>query len=213
MDGNRRIFGIGVIAVGAALVCSGCMGLPAQILYVIYGHKVSAEYEGLNGKKVAVICVSDASAYGPSTLTFTVERMVAANLGKNVPRIQVIPQTTVDDWKDQFGWDEADFVQIGRGVGADAVLAIEITSYSLHEGSTMYKGKVTVMSTVYDVKDQAIGYRKGPETYEFPKSGHPSLHLSEREFENSYLTKLCQHLAERFYEHDRLESVAEDAAF
>ena len=43
----------------------GCMGGLAQLLYVIKGHKIPAEFNGLEGKRVAVVCISDASAYGP----------------------------------------------------------------------------------------------------------------------------------------------------
>jgi hypothetical protein len=212
MDGNRRIIALcGMTIVGAFLI-PGCVGIPAQLLYVIYGNKTPAEYAGLKDKKVAVVCVSDASAYGPNSLTYEVERQVAARLLKNVPKITIVPHSAVDNWKDQNGWDETEFVQIGRGVGADAVLAIEVSSYSLHEGQTMYKGHVTVTSTVYDVTQKSIAFRKGPEDYEFPKSGFPSLQQNEREFERYFLDKLCEYLSRRFYEYEKVDGIAEDAS-
>jgi hypothetical protein len=212
MDGAGRRIAVSMLLIGAlGLTLSGCVGVPAQIMYVIFGHKVEAEFEGLNDKKVAVVCLSDASSYGSNTLTFNVERRVAARLQKNVPKIQLIPQSTVDNWKDQHGWDESDLVQIGRGVGADRVLGIEISSYSLHDGPTMYKGKVVVTSTVFDINDQAIVYQIGPEEHQFPKSGRSSLQMSEGEFELQYLDKLCEHLARRFYEYEKVDGIAEDA--
>lgn len=211
MDGMRRsvLLVLMLLIVGVAI--PGCVGASAQLLYLIYGNKIAAQYEGLNGKKVAVVCVSDASAYGPNTLTFTVERIVAEKLSQNVPQIQVIPQSTVDNWKDQYGWDESDFVQIGRGIGADMVVAIEISGYSLHEGSTMYKGQATVTSNVYSVANQSVVFHVGPEDYQFPKSGRPAMQITELQFESMFLQKFCEHLARRFYEYEKTDTIAEDA--
>lgn len=211
MDGMRRFLPLGTLVLCVLIAIPGCVGASAQLLYLIYGNKVSAQFEGLNDKKVAVVCVSDASAYGPNTLTFSVERMVAAKLAQNVPGIQVIPQSTVDNWKDQYGWDESDFVQIGRGINADAVVAIEISAYSLHEGSTMYKGQATVTSTVYNVKNQTVAFISGPEDYQFPKSGRPAMQITERQFETAFLEKFCEYLARRFYEYEKTDTIAEDA--
>lgn len=211
MDGIRRTLLPTTLVLGALLVIPGCIGASAQLLYLIYGNKISAQYEGLNDKKVAVICVSDASAYGPNTLTFSVEKKVADRLSRFVPGIKVIPQSAVDNWKDQYGWDESDFVQIGRGIGADAVVAIEISAYSLHEGSTMYKGRATVTSTVYNIQSESVAFQAGPEDYQFPKSGRPAMQITERQFESAFLEKFCEYLARRFYEYEKTDTIAEDA--
>ena len=50
----------------------GCVGFLSQMIYTLRGHAVEPAYDGLNGKRVAVVCVSDNSAYGPDTLTYTV---------------------------------------------------------------------------------------------------------------------------------------------
>ena len=205
MDGKCRFLPHWALGLCALIAIPGCVGASAQLLYLIYGNNVSAQFEGLNGKKVAVVCVSDASAYGPNTLTFSVERLVADKLSQHVPKIQIISQSTVDNWKDQYGWEESDFVQIGRGIGADAVVAIEISAYSLHEGSTMYKGQASVTSTVYNVKNQSVAFHVGPEDYQFPKSGRPAMQITERQFETAFLEKFCEHLARRFYEYENLK--------
>ncbi len=211
MEGIRRNLPYFILAIAAAMVIPGCVGIPAQLMYVIYGNKIDAEFAGLAGKKVAVVCVSEASAYGPNTLTSTVERKIVARLSQNISKIHIIPQSTVDNWKDQYGWDESDFAQIGRGVGADAVVAIEISSYSLLDGATMYKGQVAVTTTVFDIKNENVAFQKGPEDYQFPKSGRPAIQLNERDFESIYLEKLCEHLSRRFYDYEKADSIAEDA--
>ena len=49
---------------------TGCVGALSQLIYTIRGHDEEPAFPGLNDKRVAVVCVSDASAYGPDTLTY-----------------------------------------------------------------------------------------------------------------------------------------------
>ncbi len=196
-------------------VVSGC-GTLAQIMYVVQGHKIDAKYDGLKGKRVAVVCVSDASAYGPDTLTYTIANSVSYKLATVVKKIEMVQPSDVERWVDTNGWDERDYVELGRGVDADLVLAIEISSYSIHEGSTMYKGRADLTATVINVgtenaSSNGVEFILGPEHYAFPESGRPAIQTSPRQFEALYLAKLTQHIARQFYDYDELETVAEDA--
>ncbi len=212
MEGKRRRPRLWMfLALVPMLGCAAIAGLPSQIMYVIHGHKVSAEYDGLRKKRVAVVCVSDASAYGPNTLTYTVERRLAERLKQNIKKISIVPQSAIDDWKDKNGWDEENFYQIGRGVNAEMVVAIEISSYSLHDGQTMYKGRTSVSTTVFDMQTGTVCFRRGPEEYIFPKSGQPAIQNTDRQFEELFLNKLCDHLGRRFYEFEQKDTIAEDA--
>ena len=97
-------------------------------------------------------------------------------------------------------------------MNADMVLVIEVSSYSLYEGSTMYKGRSNLTSTVYDLtKGGQVIFTKGPEDYVFPSQGVPALQTSERNFESMYLAKLTQFLSRRFYPHEKLDDFADDA--
>jgi hypothetical protein len=144
-------------------------------------------------------------------LTYTVERRIADRLKTNVKKITMIPQDKINDWKDQNAWNEENFYQLGKGVEAEMVVAIEISNYSLYDGQTMYKGRAMVSSTVYDMEKGSVAFHRGPEEYSFPKSGRPSIQNNDQQFEQVYLTKLCEHLARRFYEFEKKEMIAEDA--
>ena len=192
---------------------SGCIGGIAQILHVIKGHKIPAAYNGLEGKRVAVVCVSDASAYGPDTMTYTVNKAVSIKLSQAVKNIRVVPAHEIERWIDVNGWDETDFIKIGKGVNADMVLAIEISSYSIHEGATIYKGRADITATVFDIANGGqVAYVHGPRQFTFPEGGRPAIQSSDRQFEAFYLAKLTEHIVRQFYAHDQLETVAEDAA-
>ena len=52
----------------------------------------------------------------------------------------------------------------------------------------------------------------GPKHFEFPESGRPAIQTTDRQFEAYYLAHLTQHITRQFYDHDQLDTVAEDAA-
>jgi hypothetical protein len=209
---TKLFFVFAILAMGT-LTQPGCVGALSQLLYMVKGHTVEPAYSGLNGKRVAIVCVSDASAYGPDTLTYLVGQAVGIKLANGLDEdSSVISSARVEEWIDTNGWNETEFVELGEGVGADMVLAIEIGSYSLHEGSTLFKGRSDTTATVYDVKKQGqVMHVFGPKHFAFPKNGRPAIQTTEREFEAFYLAQLTTMIANEFIVHDRLESVASDA--
>jgi len=194
------------------LTSVGCIGAAAQLFYIIKGHKTPAAYKGLEGQRVAVVCVSDAAAYGPDTLTYTINKAVSVKLANSVKRVTVVPPSEIENWMDVNGWGEHDFVEIGRGVKADKVLAIEVGSYSIREGQTLYKGRADLTISVYDLtKGGQVVFAKGPQEFSFPRNGHPAIQTTDRRFESAYLGKLTEYVARMFYDADSLDAVAEDA--
>lgn len=214
MINHARTTRIILLLVAAALIVSstGCVGAMAQILYVIRGHKTPAEFEGLAGKKIAVVVVSDAAAYGADTMTYTVGNQVSVDLANNLKGATLVPPSRIEAWIDQNGFDDTDFIEIGRGVEAEMVIAVEVGSYTIHDGSTLFKGQADLTISVYDVKREQIVYTKGPNNFVFPKTGRPRIQTSDRKFEQFYLARLTKHISRIFYSHDQLDSIAEEAA-
>ena len=191
---------------------SGCMGAMAQLMYVIKGHQIEPAYGGLEGKRVAVVCVSDASAYGPDTLTYTIAQAVSMKLARSVSDIQVVSPGKIESWIDTHGWNENEFVELGEGIEADMVVAIEVASYSIHEGSTLYKGRSDITATIYDIETGGqVPFVYGPKHFTFPQHGRPAIQTSEREFEALYLAQLTIDIVNQFAPYDKLDNVAADA--
>ncbi|MEE2825994.1 MAG: hypothetical protein VYE64_05155 [Planctomycetota bacterium] len=215
---SRNVHWVKFLVCSLTIVCLvssvGCMGGLAQLLYVIKGHKIPAEYNDLEGKRVAVICISDASAYGPDTLTDTISKLVSMKLQNGVKGIKVIPAKTIEDWADRNTWDEADFNAIGEGVEADVVVGIQISNYSIKEGSTLYQGRCEMTATVFDIENEGqVSYSIGPDEFQFPEQPRPAIQTNDRKFEAVYLAKLAEYISRRFCAYDRMEMVAEDASF
>lgn len=191
---------------------TGCIRQMAQLLYVIKGHQVPAKFQGLEGKRIAVVCVSDEAAYGPDTLTYTVSKNICVKLSQGLKKGKVISPAQVENWVDQYGWDPAEVVAMGKELNAESVVVIEIGSYSIHEGATIFKGRADITATVYDIKkDGQIVFSHGPSEYSFPKDGRASIQTSDRQFEAFYLARLTDHISKLFISHDKLDSFAEDA--
>lgn len=196
----------------ALTVFPGCIQQMAQLLYVIKGHKVPPKFAGLDGKQVAVVCVSDQSAYGPDTLTYTVSKYVSVKLAQGLKKSTVVSPAKIENWVDQNGWENSRVVDLGEALEADMVVVIEVGSYSIHEGATIYKGRSDLSVTVYDIeKNGQVAFVHGPEQHVFPESGRPAIQTPERQFETFYLARLTDHISKLFVEHDKLESFADDA--
>ncbi len=191
---------------------TGCIGAMSQLLYVIRGHKVPAKYEGLEDNRIAVLCLSDASAYGPDTLTYTVSKHVSVKLAQGVKKAEIVSPAKIESWIDENGWEESNVVPLGKGVGADMVVVIEIGSYSIHDGATIYKGNADLSVTVYDIeKNGQISFTHGPDEFSFPENGRPAIQTKERQFEAFYLARLTEHISRLFVPHDKMETFADDA--
>ena len=191
---------------------TGCINQLAQLMYVIKGHRIEPKFAGLEKKKIAVLCVSDQSAYGPDTLTYTMAKTVSMKLQQGVKDATVISPAKVEDWIDEYSWEESEVVPLGEGVGAEMVVVIEVGSYSIHEGSTLYKGKTDLTVTVYDItKGGQVNYVHGPEHFSFPENGRPVMQSTDRQFEAFFLARLTDHISRLFVAYDKMESFADDA--
>ena len=215
MTNKKRLTTIVLMAILPVFVIvtsSGCIQQMAQLLYVIKGHEVKPQFEGLKDKRVAILCVSDSSAYGPDTLTYTVSKYVSLKLAAGVKDIEVISPPVVDAWIDENGWESQDYAGLGEGVKADMVVVIEIASYSIREGATLYKGRADMSVTVYDVaKEGQVSFHHGPDNYVFPENGRPATQSTERQFEMFYLARLTDRISRLFVPHNKLDAFAEDA--
>ena len=62
-------------------------------------------------------------------------------------------------------------------------------------------------------KNGTLVFTQGPEDFTFPRNGRPKLQTNEREFENKYLAKLAMFVAQKYYKHERDDSVENDSSF
>ena len=199
-------------ALFALMIAPGCMKEMAQLFYVIKGHETPPVFQDLKEKKVAIVCLSDVSAYGPDTLSYTITKRVSAKLMTSKEKIDVVSPVEVEEFVDLNGWDESSVSTLGSAVNADFVLVIDISDYSIRDGQTLFKGRSDITLKVFDVNDSGrLAFQSGPNEFVFPENGRPVMQSSERQFEQFYLARLTDYIAKIFTTHDHMESFAANA--
>ncbi len=198
-----------------ALVCStstGC-GLFSQVNYWLYGYKVDPKFTGMEDKKIAVVCVSSDSI-APGNDAYSLASMVGTILGGEIKGAKIVPQAKIADWMDKNDWDQVDYEDVGRGVQADYVIAIDLKSFSTREGQTLFRGKSDVRVQVLDMQKPGEKTAFGPveKHYEFPKNAAQHATESEANFRRLYIYELAQEIARDFYAYDRVTQFAGDSA-
>jgi hypothetical protein len=214
MDRNLRSrISLAVAGLCLALLPLGGCAIVNHLMYVVHGATVPAEFAGLVDKRVAVVCISANDDYGPDSTTVLLSREVERLLQERVKKIRLVRHQEVANWIDRNDWQH-DYLEIGRGVKADLVVAVDLGRFSLYEGSTLFKGHADVQVSVYDMsKEGASVFSTTLYDYSFPSKGAQSItDVSEAAFKRAFIKMLAQHVARSFYEYDIQENVASDPA-
>ena len=204
---------ITLIALGVA-TSTGCIHtLLATGIYLWQGgNVVPAECEALEGERVVVVCRPPAShEYRNAGASRAIGARVTAMLEKNVKGIDVVSPQEVDNWVDQQDWEN--FKDLGRSVKATRVVYIELDSFDLYKGKTLYQGNADITLSVYDMdqKGKRVWDRRLGQVL-FPRnSAIPAADKSVQEFERQFVDILSVQIAEHFYKHNPNASFALDA--
>jgi len=189
---------------------SGCSTL-LTVAYLVQPADMPAEFAGLKGKHVAVVCrpiveleFSDAgSARELATL-------IDAQLEKNVRKIDIIGQQEVARWLDEHSW--VDYQTLGKSLDADYVVGIDLERFRLHEGSTLYRGRATATVRVYDIAKGEMAFEKRIDDFAFPaNSAIPATDRSETEFRGMFLQMLSQRISRLFHAYESRDTFAEES--
>ena len=148
-----------------ACLC-GC-SVFSTFAYIIHDDNTPAAYPGLAGQRIAIVCrPAFQTQYRDSSAAPELAQMVGDLLAKNVKKCKVIPASEVAMWADEHDWRE--YAEIGRAVKADMVVGLDLESFSLYEGQTLYQGRGDVHVWVYDMKTgngrRAVWETKLPQT-------------------------------------------------
>ena len=106
-----------------------------------------------------------------------------------------------------------DYREIGRGVNADMVLGIDVGDLRLHEGQTLYQGRVTLTITVYDMQDDGkVAFRRTMPDFTFPQNGpRHATEMTEARFRSLFIEVLAKQVAKYFCPYMFEDDFAKDA--
>lgn len=215
MDRSFLRYGYLVIILALAaggLSASGCRNALATAMWIAKGTNVSAEYDGLRGKKVVIVCRPLANLkYRDTSVAKDLARQLGLLLKRNVPKIEVIDQRKVAEWTDENIWDE--YTEIGKALEAEMVVGVDLQDFTIYQGQTLYQGKAIVTLTVYDCSDgsQSVYEKELPQSVYPPNTGVPTSEKLEAEFRREFVRVLADQIGRHFYDHDAHDNYALDA--
>lgn len=203
---------VGLILLAITVSASGCVSALATAMWLIRGSNVPAEYAGLRGKKVVVVCRPlTSSVYRNPGVAKDISRAVSRLLREHLPRTEVVDQRKVAEWMDTNLWDE--YTEIGRALEADLVLGIDLEDFSIYESQTLYQGKANFAIKVYDGATGQLVFEKQPPQAVYPPNHYvPTQDQQASAFRREFVQVLSDQIARHFYSHDPRANWAEDAA-
>ena len=141
---------IGTILLVVLVQGTGCVSLAANLLYAIRGNDLPAEYAGLNGKRVALLCDVDCAVANDAASSLLTS-YIGAILSQRLAKSELVKQDEVERWREIEGWSGGNPAAVGSGVNADQVVAIQVTNLKLRDGATLFRGRCDIEVSVYDV--------------------------------------------------------------
>jgi len=191
-------------------ILSGCSTL-LTVAYLVQPADVPAEFTGLKGKKVAVVCrpiieleFSDAGS------ARELASLVGHQIQQGVRRARVIGQHDVARWIDENDW--VDYPTVASALGADHVVGIDLEEFRFHEGSTLYRGRASVAVRVYDVAEKKLVFQRRIDDFAFPaNTAIPASDRSEGEFRALFLQMLSLRISRLFHAYESRAVFAEDS--
>jgi hypothetical protein len=192
-----------------AITLGGCSTL-GTIAYLIQPNDVPAEFDGLRGKHVAVVCrpivelqFSDAGS------AQELAAIVGALVRQNVRKVKVISQQEVARWIDENDW--VDYGTLGKAVDADMVVGIDLEQFRIHEGTTLYRGRGSAIVRVFDVDEQNMVFERRLDDFAYPGTGGvPTTDRSESQFRAMFLQIFGRRIARLFHSYESRMSFAEE---
>jgi len=210
---KRRAKGLFAMLLLATTLCPlfGCHSALATAMYVINGHMIDPEFEGLAEKRVAVVCQPLVELqYRNSSAAESIARNVGILLRKNGKNIKVIDPRKVAEWVDENTWDE--YSEIGKAVEADIVVGIDLEGFSLFQGQTLYQGRANLAIKVFDCQKKEVVFEKLlPEIAYPPNTGVPTSDKQESIFRREFIAVVSDEIGRHFYSHDPYANFAMDS--
>jgi hypothetical protein len=198
-----------VLTVCLLLSSTGCIGFANWLAWGLWGQKVPAEFRGLQGKRVAIICATKSSPFEPGGITGSITRRIGEILDREVKEMTVVNSEEIADWIDRNDWLEMDYREVGRGVKADMVVAVDFERLSFQDNSATVVGRADFVVTVFDMATGRSVFRREVPEHTFPTHGAAS--VSIRKFQPLYMDRLANHIAQYFYDHEFTDGFGYDA--
>jgi hypothetical protein len=201
------------VVIGAGLLAApGCVGVTSHLMWWMGADTVPAEFPGLKGMRVAVICEPPQSSFGPDADAELLAGEVEKLLRYSVPNIKLVRQHDVAAWMDQHGAQQLDYQEVGKAVKAERLVVVKLKTFSYHANATLYQGKADYTVMVIDASDGTVLYDEQQPDFAFPKDGG-AWHVTEvpeKKFRLEFIKWLANDIARRFHDNALTSKFADE---
>jgi len=200
--------------VASLLPAIGCHQVVATAVFLWKGTDVPADYAGLEGKRVVVVCRPPSSLeYRDASASRDLAKRIGGLLATHVKEIDVVNPRDVEQWRDENNAD--DFQDLGKALNADMVVHVELDEFTLYKehSRSLYQGNADGTVTVYDMNnDGSLAWEKSLGQILFPvNSAVPVQEKTLPHFRRQFINVLAEKIATSFYPHDPNDDFAIDA--
>ncbi len=194
-----------------AATAVGCRSMAQTMAYLVNGTNMEAEYEGLEGKKVAVVCRAlSGQEFRNAGAAKALAQQVSDLLKLHVKKIHIIDPQTVATLIDEKNLEE--YSEIGKALKADMVVGIELDSFSVLDGQTLYRGRASCSIKAYNVAEKHIDWKKTMPQSVYPTTGGiATSDRTEGDFRDEFTRWLADQVARNFFAHDKYDDFGRDA--
>jgi hypothetical protein len=191
----------------------GCTML-ATGLWIVNPNDRPARFEGLQKRRVAVICRPNTTLalqnYG---VDHDIAEAVTQKIRAHVKDVECVDQSEILDWTDENQLQSLS--EFGKAMQAGAVVAIEISEFKLYRGKNMFQGVAAIDVEVYDVNEQRVAYSLEPiDSVYPPENGIPfdlfNQKNAEKRFRKKFVGVLADQISRNFYPYDSRDAVKID---
>ncbi len=203
------------------IVLSGCANALLLPMYLIKGTDKDPEYKKIvkdlpKEAKITIVCRTGAALFGNDDPSPALSYCIMLLLKQKLPEKKKFEFISYDKVMASFEEEEIrheTFTKIGKKVGADYVLGVDIDAYSTQVSSQLFQGKAVVHIQFIDTKSGEVLARKSLPQYTYPPTATPLNNRHPSEFEKQYIGKLAHQIGRLFYSYNPHEDIAVDNDF
>lgn len=193
------------------LFLGGCSNKEGVIISDPSPEFISPPCPDLNGSVAVVVRPSSELASGYENVPAELNRFLHVRISMDVTRfrkrkreqISLIPPDRLLDVYGKID-SKTDFLEVGKALGADQVIAVELLRLEHIAGADSWQGRANVDVRLLDVKTGSVLYHPEP----FPecvyprKDPIPAADRSEADFLKEYILRLGKHIGRHFVPND-----------
>lgn len=206
---SRAYWRIGLLFVSLSATLVGCQAIAAP--WIMTGEeptkRVKAQFPHLKGKKVAILVWADSDTrFEYPFVRLELAEHVKSELESRIDDIKFCSNRQIVELQDRDpDWDRKPPGQLGQRVGAERVISVELSQYTMREPESRHllRGRISAQVMIYDATHPDASYLYKTEiSIAYPEKSEGRWGNDEPTMRREAMEAFATALVKRFYDHD-----------